>query len=149
MAFAFLGVMIAQLFRLQSRGSDSGPALGFDDLGVPLACSCYGCAIIIALLGAHRFWRQQSAMARGKVYAGGWELNTIGVIGAAVSALLPEQANPYLNENETLCVPSSFPSPRRHNLKNPLMTGGSCLSLCSSLMMIYRFLLSFSPSLLL
>lgn len=89
LAFAFLGVLIAQLFRLQAK-SDSGPSLGFDDLGIPLACSCYGAAILIAFMGAHRFWRQQNAMARGKVYAGGWELNSIGIIGVAVSTMLAE-----------------------------------------------------------
>ncbi|KAK2758768.1 hypothetical protein FQN54_003460 [Arachnomyces sp. PD_36] len=87
MAFAFLGVIIAQLFRLQMK-SDSGPALGFDDLGIPLACGCYGAAILIALMGSYRFWRQQSAMARGKVYAGGWELNSMGMLGIGVTVVI-------------------------------------------------------------
>lgn len=65
----------------------SGPTLGFDDLGIPLACCCYGVSILIALVGAYRFWRQQSAMTRGKVYSGGWELNSIGIIGIAVSIM--------------------------------------------------------------
>ena len=35
--------------------------------------------MVILLLGAYRFWRQQNAILRGKVHAGGWEVNAIGV----------------------------------------------------------------------
>ncbi|KAH1417495.1 hypothetical protein KXX24_001093, partial [Aspergillus fumigatus] len=76
-AVAMQGVFIAQLFRLQSKTADHA-RLGYYRLGIPLAVTCHVVAILVAFMGAHRFWRQQSAVAHGKVYAGGWELNWIG-----------------------------------------------------------------------
>ncbi|KAF7128677.1 hypothetical protein CNMCM5793_003528 [Aspergillus hiratsukae] len=76
---AMQGVFIAQLFRLQRSTADHAP-LGYYRVGIPLALSCHVVAILVALMGAHRFWRQQSAVAHGKVYAGGWELNWIGIL---------------------------------------------------------------------
>ncbi|RAL02538.1 DUF202 domain-containing protein [Aspergillus ibericus CBS 121593] len=76
---AMQGVLIAQLFRLQHLTSPDN-ALGFYEVGVPLAVSCYGVAILIAFMGAYRFWKQQNVVALGTVYAGGWELNCIGVM---------------------------------------------------------------------
>ena len=35
---------------------------------------------MVVLLGACRFWRQQSALARGKVYVGGWEIILVGLV---------------------------------------------------------------------
>ncbi|KAL4902148.1 hypothetical protein BDW74DRAFT_169650 [Aspergillus multicolor] len=81
--FAMQGVLIAQLFRLQSTHSSKG--LGYHDVGVPLSVTCHCAAILTAVLGAHRFWKQQSAIALGTVYAGGWELNCIGFLTTAVS----------------------------------------------------------------
>ncbi|KAL3253387.1 hypothetical protein ABHI18_009530, partial [Aspergillus niger] len=76
---AMQGVLIAQLFRLQHLASPD-TALGFYEVGIPLAVSCYGVAILIAAMGAYRFWKQQNVVALGTVYAGGWELNCIGVL---------------------------------------------------------------------
>ncbi|RAH39928.1 DUF202 domain-containing protein [Aspergillus brunneoviolaceus CBS 621.78] len=76
---AMQGVLVAQLFRLQHMASPD-LALGFYEVGVPLSVTCYGAAIIIASLGAYRFWKQQNMVALGTVYAGGWELNLIGVL---------------------------------------------------------------------
>ncbi|OJJ46159.1 hypothetical protein ASPZODRAFT_142784 [Penicilliopsis zonata CBS 506.65] len=73
---AMQGVLIAQLFRLQQQTTTTG--LGFYRVGIPLSVVCYVAAMAIALMGAHRFWKQQNAIALGKVYAGGWELNCIG-----------------------------------------------------------------------
>ncbi|KAL4985872.1 hypothetical protein BDW68DRAFT_198511 [Aspergillus falconensis] len=84
---AMQGVLIAQLFRLQSANSSKG--LGYHDVGVPLSVTCHCAAILTAVLGAHRFWKQQSAIALGTVYAGGWELNCIGFLTTAVSPLDP------------------------------------------------------------
>ena len=81
---AMQGVLIAQLFRLQHLASPDN-ALGFYEVGIPLAVSCYGVAILIALMGAYRFWKQQNVVALGTVYAGGWELNCIGVLIGLVS----------------------------------------------------------------
>lgn len=79
--------MIAQLFQLQSSSPhDPLPAqrLDFSSVGIPLSTAYHGCAIIVAALGAYRFWRQQNAIVRDKVYTGGWEMNVIGLMSIAV-----------------------------------------------------------------
>ncbi|KGO58196.1 protein of unknown function DUF202 [Penicillium expansum] len=73
------GVLIAQLFRLQAAEA-LADRLGFRQVGTPLSVACHCLAIIVALVGAYRFWRQQNAISRGKVYAGGWELNSVGIL---------------------------------------------------------------------
>ena len=73
-----VSVIIAQLFRLE-HSQNPNKVFGFFVLGIPLACICIGAAIVVLLLGTHRFWRQQNAMMRGKVHAGGWEINAIGL----------------------------------------------------------------------
>ncbi|KAL2861981.1 hypothetical protein BJX68DRAFT_14098 [Aspergillus pseudodeflectus] len=80
---AMQGVLIAQLFRLQSTSSSKG--LGYHEVGVPLSITCHCAAMLTALLGALRFWKQQSAIALGTVYAGGWELNCIGFLTTAIT----------------------------------------------------------------
>ncbi|KAL4957101.1 hypothetical protein BDW69DRAFT_157167 [Aspergillus filifer] len=79
---AMQGVLIAQLFRLQ--GAHASHGLGYHEVGVPLSVTCHCAAIVTAVLGAHRFWKQQSAIALGTIYAGGWELNVIGILVTAV-----------------------------------------------------------------
>lgn len=81
---AMQGVVIAQLFRLQESPTD-GDRLRFYQVGIPLSVTCYCVAIVVALIGAYRFWRQQNAIARGKVHAGGWELNFVGILFGLVS----------------------------------------------------------------
>ena len=76
LALAFLGVFIAQLFRLQHTEKPN-PIFGYFVLGIPLSCICTGAAIFTNLLGAYRFWRQQNAMLRGKILCGGWEVYAI------------------------------------------------------------------------
>ncbi|KAJ5520957.1 hypothetical protein N7463_001410 [Penicillium fimorum] len=78
-ALAQQGVLIAQLFRLQAA-EELADRLGFRRVGTPLSVACYCVGILVALVGAYRFWRQQNAIARGKIYAGGWELNSVGII---------------------------------------------------------------------
>ncbi|KAK8229474.1 hypothetical protein HDK77DRAFT_430415 [Phyllosticta capitalensis] len=75
-ALSMTGVILAQLFRLQ-HSLHPDEHLGFYVLGIPLASTFIACAIAVALLGAFRFWRQQSAIVRGKVLAGGWEVLVI------------------------------------------------------------------------
>lgn len=75
------GVVISQLFRLQPQGD----RLRFYAAGIPLAVTCHCVAILVALIGAFRFWRQQGAISVGKVHAGGWELNAVGGLLGAVS----------------------------------------------------------------
>jgi hypothetical protein len=78
------GVLVAQLFRLQRPTAKAGH-LSFYHVGIPLSVACHSVAVVVALIGAFRFWRQQSAISRGKVYAGGWELNLVGILLFMVS----------------------------------------------------------------
>jgi uncharacterized membrane protein YidH (DUF202 family) len=81
------GVTITQLFRLQHT-YDPSATFGFYVVGIPLgACFIIG-AMVVVFLGALRFWRQQSAMVRGKVWAGGWEVNVIMIGSILVSVAL-------------------------------------------------------------
>ena len=69
---------MAQLFSLQ-RSKSAHVTLGYFTLGKPLAALFQIAAIIVITIGAHRFWRQQMNMSRGKVWAGGWEIYVIMV----------------------------------------------------------------------
>lgn len=77
LAFSMLGIVVAQLFRLQ-HSIDPSHTFGYFILGKPLAAVLEVVAMVTALIGAHRYWRQQTAMMRGKCWAGGWELVVIG-----------------------------------------------------------------------
>ncbi|KAK0661044.1 hypothetical protein DIS24_g2919 [Lasiodiplodia hormozganensis] len=81
-ALSMAGVMIAQLLRLQ-HAPNPDPHYGYHALGKPLAAVFITAAIAMVLLGAFRFWRQQNAIVRGKVFAGGWEILTI-MIGSTI-----------------------------------------------------------------
>ena len=65
--------MIAQLYRLQHREHPS-KVFGYFVLSKPLSAIFQFAALLVVLLGCIRFWRQQSAMAIGRVHAGGWEI---------------------------------------------------------------------------
>jgi uncharacterized membrane protein YidH (DUF202 family) len=93
-ALSMLGAVIAQLFRLQSSPSPPG-VISLYVLSVPLACICQGAALITALAGGHRYWRQQNAMARGQSLASGWEFwLIIGILGS-VSDPQPSSYSPF------------------------------------------------------
>ncbi|MCJ1396998.1 hypothetical protein MMC11_000190 [Xylographa trunciseda] len=77
--FAVIGVTVAQIFRLKNQGAVN-PPFGFFALGIPLACACIGSALVVTIFGSWRFWRQQNALARGKIHAGGWEIDAIATI---------------------------------------------------------------------
>lgn len=79
-----LGVIIAQLYRLQHAPTPD-PKFGYFVLSKPIASIFHASAICVALLGSVRFFRQQHAMAIGRVQAGGWELLIIGVYVLLVS----------------------------------------------------------------
>jgi len=89
LALSMVGVIIAQLFRLQSSELPGGE-IGYFVLGVPLAACFIVGSIVVIVLGAVRFWRQQTAMARGKVWAGGWEVLGIMGTGILVSYIMSE-----------------------------------------------------------
>ena len=79
-----LGVVIAQLYRLQHSPSPD-PTFGYFVLSKPISCIFHVSAICVAILGSVRFFRQQHAMAIGKIEAGGWEIMIIGVYVLLVS----------------------------------------------------------------
>ena len=89
MALVMLGVVVAQLFRLQHTEKPSR-TLGYFILGTPLAATMIAAGILILIFGAYRTWRQQNAIVRGKVHAGGWEVITVGAV-----CLLVHKPRPY------------------------------------------------------
>lgn len=83
LALSMTGVVIAQLFRLQ-KSPTASTSFGFYVTGEPLAACFIASSIVVVLLGAFRFWRQQGAMTRGKVWAGGWEVYTTMALAIAL-----------------------------------------------------------------
>ena len=81
------GVITAQLFRLQ-HSINPNPEIGFYLIGVPLAAAFIVIGMVVLLVGAWRCWRQQNALIRGKVHAGGWELTVIMLLCILVSGVL-------------------------------------------------------------
>lgn len=79
------GVTISWLYQVQ-HAPQPDPAFGYHVTGKPLASVCQGSAALWALFGGIRFWRQQSAMARGKALVGGWEIMAIALLALLVSA---------------------------------------------------------------
>lgn len=82
-----LGAVIAQLWRIQHSPTAS-PVFGYYVVSKPLAAILQIAALGFATLGTIRFFRQQSAMSRGKVHAGGWELHIIMVFMSLVGSNL-------------------------------------------------------------
>ncbi|KAF1992610.1 hypothetical protein K402DRAFT_449921 [Aulographum hederae CBS 113979] len=87
LALSMTGVLIAQMFRLQ-RSVSPDMELGYFVLGVPMATVFIAAAMVVALVGALRFWRQQNAMVRGRVWAGGWEINLIMILSIVLAVAL-------------------------------------------------------------
>jgi uncharacterized membrane protein YidH (DUF202 family) len=85
---AMQGVLIAQLFRLQRPNTDVH-RLSFHAVGIPLSVACHFVAVLVTLVGAFRFWRQQNAISRGKVHAGGWDMNSVGIFLFIVGVIEP------------------------------------------------------------
>jgi len=81
LALSMMGVVIAQLLRLNAVQGPDGMPVG----GVPLAGACVAGSLVVVLTGAVRFWRQQGAMVKGKVWAGGAEVWVMWGVVAAVS----------------------------------------------------------------
>ncbi|KAE9981539.1 hypothetical protein EG328_011576 [Venturia inaequalis] len=87
LALSMTGVTIAQLFRIQ-HSYNPEQDFGFFVTGTPLAACFIIAAIIVLSLGAIRFWRQQSAIVRGKVIAGGWEINFLMIMAILLCVTL-------------------------------------------------------------
>ena len=77
-ALSMMGIVVAQFCRLEHSLNPS-EVFGFFILSKPLAATLQSAALSVTLTGCFRFWRQQSAMAIGKVYAGGWEVTATGI----------------------------------------------------------------------
>ncbi|EME44220.1 hypothetical protein DOTSEDRAFT_71901 [Dothistroma septosporum NZE10] len=75
-ALSMLGVVLAQLYRIQHNPSPS-TIFGYYVLSKPISAILQCSALGLAILGAVRFFRQQAAMTRGKVHAGGWEIMVV------------------------------------------------------------------------
>lgn len=106
LALSMVGVMIAQLFRLQTSALPGG-GIGYFVLGIPLA-ACFICgSIVVSVLGALRFWKQQTAMVRGKVWAGGWEVLGIMGTGILVSFTMSE-THSLVMMRLIICILGSF-----------------------------------------
>lgn len=93
-ALSMLGVVVAQLYRLQHTATPD-PVFGYFALSKPLSAILQCSALGVVLLGGIRFWRQQSAMTRGKVHACGFEILTIMIFVALVglSFVINEDVN--------------------------------------------------------
>ena len=87
-ALTIVAVIIAQLFRLQHT-EQPNKTIGFFVLGIPLSAVCIGGSILVIALGAYRFWRQQNAMLRVKMHAGGWDINAVGGVVLVVCLIWP------------------------------------------------------------
>lgn len=88
LALSMLGIFCAQLFTLQPAHL-SHMNLSFFVLGVPLGSACQAAAIVNTLVGAHRFWRLQNAIVKGKACTGGWEIFFVGGLITLVSTSQP------------------------------------------------------------
>ncbi|KAL1303656.1 hypothetical protein AAFC00_007012 [Neodothiora populina] len=75
-ALSMIGIVTTQLFGLQRRPVKNA-SHGYHAFSKPLGALFQIAAMMVTMIGAHRYWRQQMSMARGKVWAGGWELYVI------------------------------------------------------------------------
>lgn len=90
---ANVGVVVVQLFQLQSDPSDR-PGFTLRNSGRGVGSMMIVVSMYVVVVGGWRFYRQQNAMTRGKIWAGGWELQSVGFLHLAVS--LPKlQADTY------------------------------------------------------
>lgn len=87
LVFSTLGIVVAQLFRLQHVAKPDS-VFGYFVLAKPLAVICQCVAIYALLLGAFRSWRHQNAIVRGKAITGGFEVILLAFGTLVVSNLV-------------------------------------------------------------
>lgn len=96
-----LGVTVAQLYRLEHVAQPNS-VLGYFLLSKPIAGTFQCSAMLMNVLGAIRFFRQQQRMSVGKVLAGGWEIYFVCgfcfVVSASTSLILL-----YVHRNTDMC----------------------------------------------
>ena len=81
-----VGILTTQLLQLQ-HSIDPSSIYGYHKISKPIGLVFQGTALVVSIIGAHRFWRQQMSMARGKVWAGGWEVYSVMALAVVVSLL--------------------------------------------------------------
>jgi uncharacterized membrane protein YidH (DUF202 family) len=87
MSLSSIGVVIAQTARIQHIvHPEREHEIKYSVLGVPQAAACQGAAIVVILIGAYRFFRQEKAMIRRKARIGGWELHLFFAVILAMLA---------------------------------------------------------------
>jgi uncharacterized membrane protein YidH (DUF202 family) len=82
MSLSATGVVIAQMSKIQHAiHPDRKHEIKYYVLGVPQAAVCQLLAMVIIVIGACRFFKQEHAIKRGQAHSGGWEvLMTAGLI---------------------------------------------------------------------
>jgi len=68
-----IAVTISQLYKLSTAPPSPG-RLSAQQLGKPLSCSLLVSAIVVDVVGAARYVRQQKALVNGKIHSGGFDL---------------------------------------------------------------------------
>ncbi|KAI9874383.1 MAG: hypothetical protein M1830_009803 [Pleopsidium flavum] len=69
MALVMLAVTVSQLYKLSTAPPSPG-RLTAQHLGKALSCSLIAAAIVVNVVGAARYVRQQKALVNGKIHSG-------------------------------------------------------------------------------
>jgi uncharacterized membrane protein YidH (DUF202 family) len=89
MTLSAMAILIAQISRIQHILHRDEPPRKHDFkyaiLGVPQAAVCQALAILVIILAAIRFFKQEAAIEEGRVWTGGWEVNVIAGLILVVS----------------------------------------------------------------
>jgi uncharacterized membrane protein YidH (DUF202 family) len=93
-AFANFAVVILQLYRLKGSPSLTG-GLSDYDLGIPLSVVSLSFGVIVAIVGAVRFFRCQKAMLRKRVLGSGLIVNIFSAASCLVSLRCFGEARPH------------------------------------------------------
>ena len=81
-----MGTLVIQLFRLE-YASDPDPVFGFYIVSKPVAAMLILGSVIVVSMGGYRYLRQQKALLRGKIWAGGVEVTAVGGVISLVGGL--------------------------------------------------------------
>jgi len=90
LSFASIGVAITQLFRLSTTIQPGDTPRGFAQLrrlGRPLGATFIGIAVLVLVLGVHRYFTSQYWMTKGKFPASRGAVLLLSLIGAAVTLI--------------------------------------------------------------
>ena len=87
-AYAQFGVTMAQLFRLNVNGEEQPTTITLR-IGSALGATTEAIAILVILIGAGYFAKQQSGIMKGHILARGWDVPTIVSMTFVVSHTFP------------------------------------------------------------